>query len=179
MLFHIKQNNSTNLNKDIFAKLHRKFMCGLLDMRQFLNAVNQAAQTKVSFDIFKSHWQNILHIKTGAINFLEEASKLTSIYLVSDTDPIHAHHQFEHFGLQYYIKGTILSFNEGVLKPNRIMFEQACQKANRKPQSCLFIDDSIENVTQAESIGMHVIHYQNGAQQYKDIISELSNLLVF
>ena len=46
---------------------------------------------------------------------------------------------------------------EGVKKPDSKIFLLACEKLNVKPEECLFMDDSSENVDAAKKLGMQTI----------------------
>lgn len=54
---------------------------------------------------------------------------------------------------------VVLSGNEGVSKPDARIFEIACERLGEKPENCVFVDDSLENVLAAEKLGMRGIVY--------------------
>lgn len=51
------------------------------------------------------------------------------------------------------------SAREGLCKPDPRIYLIACQKLRVKPEQCLFMDDSLENVRGAQQTGMQVIHW--------------------
>lgn len=54
---------------------------------------------------------------------------------------------------------VVLSSNVGMVKPNPEIFEYTAQKLGVDPGACVMVDDLIDNVNGAISIGMNGIHY--------------------
>lgn len=67
----------------------------------------------------------------------------------------------------------VLSSEEGVLKPDPVIFQRITERLNVAPRECIMVDDRVVNCQAAKSIGMQCI-------EYKDVSSfktELSHLL--
>jgi HAD superfamily hydrolase (TIGR01509 family) len=82
----------------------------------------------------------------------------------------HISHQFDIF---------LSSAIEGVCKPDRAIYLRACQKLGSKPQNCLFMDDSEENIMGAQRVGIQTIHWsgkENGLQEFTNCIHVLGNI---
>jgi 2-haloacid dehalogenase len=56
----------------------------------------------------------------------------------------------------------VISGEVGVAKPGRRIFEILFERAGRRPEELLFVDDSFVNVSAAEALGMPAIHYREG-----------------
>lgn len=54
---------------------------------------------------------------------------------------------------------TVVSGQEGLLKPDARIFGLLCERANADPATCLFIDDSEKNVIGARAAGIDAIHF--------------------
>ena len=54
---------------------------------------------------------------------------------------------------------TVVSGQEGVLKPDPAIFAILCDRAGITPTTCVFIDDSEKNVAGARAFGMDAIHF--------------------
>lgn len=65
---------------------------------------------------------------------------------------------------------TVVSGIEGVLKPERRIFEILCERAGVRPENCLFIDDSPKNVLGAREAGMAAHHFTSPAALEADLI---------
>lgn len=53
------------------------------------------------------------------------------------------------------------SAEEGVKKPDPKIFLLACKKLRVKPEECLFMDDSLENIESAQKLGMQTIWWDD------------------
>ncbi|MDQ3099482.1 MAG: HAD family phosphatase [bacterium] len=76
-------------------------------------------------------------------------------------------------GLYDPFDSIILSDEVGMMKPNPAIFIHALSKLGINPNESIFIDDKLENVDAANSIGIYGIQYFN----YNQLINELGNLL--
>ena len=63
-----------------------------------------------------------------------------------------------------------VSYKIGALKPSQQFFKFILDKENVKPEETLFIDDSLNNVQAAKSLGINIIHAINGKDWTKDIL---------
>ena len=68
-----------------------------------------------------------------------------------------------------YMDGGLVSFKAGRTKPDPRMYEKFLEEYGLKAEECLFIDDTAENVTVAESLGFAGIVFTD----YEALISEL------
>lgn len=59
---------------------------------------------------------------------------------------------------------VVLSYKYGVRKPEKEIYEIFLKKAGVKPENCLFIDDSAENVRAAKELGIKAVLYENPGQ---------------
>lgn len=55
---------------------------------------------------------------------------------------------------------TVVSGQEGVMKPDARIFEILCTRADVAPSDCVFIDDGLHNVDGARAAGMDGIHFR-------------------
>ena len=77
-------------------------------------------------------------------------------------------------GLDHYFDALYLSYEMGIMKPERRIFEMMLQGENAKPEETVFIDDSAHNTEVAASLGIHVLQPDNGADWHgmlEDLIS--------
>jgi len=64
-------------------------------------------------------------------------------------------------GLRCYFNSVVDSDILGIRKPDLRIFEHALADLVVRPDRCLFVDDRIENVEAARSLGMTAIHYRH------------------
>jgi FMN phosphatase YigB (HAD superfamily) len=67
----------------------------------------------------------------------------------------------------------IISAEEGVCKPNPLIYEAALQKLGVEAAASVFIDDRIRNVEGAKQLGMKAILYQDFAQMRLELEKHL------
>jgi 2-haloacid dehalogenase len=65
----------------------------------------------------------------------------------------------EHFPFLNRFDGIVVSAHEGLLKPDRRIYELLCSRYGLAPEDCLFIDDSPPNVEGAQDVGMRGHHF--------------------
>ena len=71
-----------------------------------------------------------------------------------------------------YMDGGIVSFKVGMTKPDPQMFRCFLDRHGLQPESCVFIDDTEENVTAARQLGFAGIVFQS----YNALIADLKEL---
>jgi putative hydrolase of the HAD superfamily len=88
---------------------------------------------------------------------------------------------FTRFNAKYTLDqrfdGFISSAQEGVKKPDSRIFQRACEKLQVRPEECLFMDDSQDNVTGAIQVGMNAIWWVNhaaGFAQFQELLTDLA-----
>ena len=60
--------------------------------------------------------------------------------------------------------GGILSYRDHCIKPDPIIYALLTSRYRLDPSHCVFIDDTMENLTAARDAGFWTIHYENQAQ---------------
>ncbi len=60
-------------------------------------------------------------------------------------------------------EGIVVSGHEKLMKPDPAIYQLLCQRYQVTPSQAVFIDDSPKNVTGAQQIGMHAVHFQSVA----------------
>ena len=129
------------------------------------------------FEAFGRRWiETIEGAIDGSVEILEELhARWTPLYALSnwgaDTFAI-VEHEFPFFGL---FDGLVISGREGVVKPDRAIFELMCERHGFVPADALFIDDSETNVDAARALGFDTVLFA-GPEQLR-IELETRNLL--
>jgi 2-haloacid dehalogenase len=63
----------------------------------------------------------------------------------------------------------VISGEVGYIKPDPEIFRIMLEKIGRPAQECLFIDDSLTNIDQAQKMGFKTIHFQSPEQLETDL----------
>lgn len=68
------------------------------------------------------------------------------------------------YNLNQYLDDIIISAEEGVIKPDRRIYQIAMDRLDTQPEATLFLDDTLENVLAARKFGMHAVQFINTHQ---------------
>ena len=92
------------------------------------------------------------------------------VYYLSNTNE----HAFEYmagaFEIFRYMKGGIASYQDGVIKPGREIFELFLTRYQKNADECVFVDDSPMNTEGARSVGYNTITLKNMDDLKKELI---------
>ncbi len=93
------------------------------------------------------------HMYEDTIEGLKRLSAIDDIILCSNS---HASTKrlVDEFGISQYLRGMVLSCDIGVAKPDKEFFEIVLNRYNLEPAECVFVDDKIDNIKTAQSMGM-------------------------
>ena len=120
---------------------------------------------------FWNAWKLLLGEEKNTVNILENLNKQYSIWLLSNTNPKHIQDEIEkRYLFPSLVNGAVYSFDVGVRKPEKEIYEIAMQRANANPQECLFIDDLLENIQAAKQIGIEGIHFISSEQLKQELV---------
>ena len=84
----------------------------------------------------------------------------------------HTREKYDFFDL---FDDMVISGEVGHVKPQPEIFHILLEKVGKPAQECLFIDDSLANIQQAQKIGFVTIHFQS-SEQLKITLNELGIL---
>lgn len=108
--------------------------------------------------------------KDYAIPWIQELRKkgyrtlyLSNFSAKAETDCAHA------LDFIPYMDGGILSYQEKVIKPMPEIYQLLIDRYELVPEECVFMDDTMANLTGAEKFGIHTIHFQNQKQAIEEL----------
>ncbi len=68
-----------------------------------------------------------------------------------------------------YVDGGILSYKEKLIKPQPEIYQLLIDRYQLNPAECVFLDDTLVNLTAAEKFGIHTVHFQNKKQAEEEL----------
>ena len=98
--------------------------------------------------------------------FLPELKKKYKTAVVNNGNSIALKYWKEKFDFDIFDL-FINSAEEGVKKPDSKIFLLTCKKLEIRPKECLFMDDSLENIESAKSLGMKTIWWDKNENKEK------------
>lgn len=83
--------------------------------------------------------------------------------LLSNTEKPTREYFFDN-DLMHYFDSVIFSCDEGIVKPDPRIYTLCIEQMQCRAQQIIFVDDKLQNVRAARSLGMHGIHFVNAQQ---------------
>jgi len=121
----------------------------------------------LTFNEFRDAWNASLDPQPlQSDDLFSTLARAKRLALLSNTDPIHvAHLEATYSFFQFFPAPVrIYSCSVGSSKPSPVVFQAALKAAKAKAAEAVFIDDILEFVDAARSLGLSGIHYQDPAQ---------------
>lgn len=92
------------------------------------------------------------------------------VYVLSNmSKPAHEVHGDGCMSFLKAVDGAILSYQEGMIKPERCIYELLCNRFQIVPETAVFLDDTIRNIEAAKEFGLHGIHFQTYEQAKEEL----------
>ncbi len=111
-------------------------------------------------------------------NLLPELKKKYRLAIINNGNSIALKYWKEKFDFSIFDL-FINSAKVGIKKPDPKIFLLSCEKLKVKPEKCLFMDDSLENIEAAKVLGMKTIWWnkevgrENAFNKFKKIIKKI------
>ena len=161
----------------IFGDLER----GNISDETFRSEISKMVNREVSWDECRYAWLG--YAREVPNRHLDELRKLREegyrLFLLSNTNPYmmswvkSPDFDGEGHSIEDYLDGCYLSYEIGVMKPDRRFFEHVLHAAQLNPSETLFLDDGPANVAMAGQLGIATMCPKNGEDWTKDIYTYL------
>lgn len=144
--------------------------CGELTEDEYLGQVLQAHQWPVAPTELKQLIRQNFHYQIpGTASLLATLASQYDLILLSD----HAQEWITYIRAVHptltLFKAIFFSFELGQTKKNPATFQQVLARIGRRPEECIFIDDSLTNIKAAEAVGIAGIQFQSAAQLQREL----------
>ena len=158
--------NLTNLSDEQIEKafpedVHYKYERGEIPGSEFYEAVKYSLpiSNNLTEDQFWNAWGMLVGEETEVVKIMNTLTSKYPVWLLSNTNPYHILEE-ERFKLFDKITGGIYSFDVGSRKPEEEIYIKALEIAGTTASESLFVDDLIENIEMAQTLGMNTIHFK-------------------
>jgi glucose-1-phosphatase len=134
--------------------------------------VTKRLGSPLNFTEFRDAWNRSLDpVPLQSDDLFQTLSKKHKLALLSNTDPIHVAHLESTFDFFRFFPAPnrIYSCAVRASKPSPVIFQAALKAVNTPAAQAVFIDDILEFVQAAQSLGLRAIQYQNPAQLRSDL----------
>jgi len=144
--------------------LFEKLETGAITPIEFYNEFRKLSKVSLTNDQIMNAWNALLRgFPKERIDWLKQVSKRYKIYLLSNTNQIHYNSFINSFKREFnenfndlFIK-AYYSYQLGLRKPSKEIFEIVLKKENLQASETVFIDDSEANIKAAASVGLQTI----------------------
>jgi putative hydrolase of the HAD superfamily len=159
------------------------FEVGKINANDFRQAIMTHLKGNATENEIDAAWNAmLLDLPTERLTYLKFLRKNFNVHLLSNTNSIHidAFNKYlldEHPNLDWYAQfdKVYYSYEIGLRKPNKDIYEFVIQENNLKPHECLFIDDLKANLNGAGHVGMHTIWAKNPLDE--NMLMEIKSLV--
>ena len=153
----------------------QRFETGLCDEKEFARDVIQFYNLSCPVDVFANHFQTAAERKFDGVDaFLSELGARHDLACLTNTNPMQWPRISEEFGLGQYFPKQYVSYELGLMKPNRAIYEHVVEDTNLDASEILFIDDNLANCTTAGVVGMDTCHVSGFDDAEMQVRSKLS-----
>jgi len=147
---------------------------GDIDLHQFRDEIRATFKVDLTDHQIEEAWGAfLLHTPLKKIQMVHELAKTYRVFLLSNTNPIHIRklEEFDEAGypVRECFEKLYLSYEVGLSKPARAIFEYVLNDAGILPEETLLVDDAPANCRTAAELGMHT--YQ--PEPFEDFVGEL------
>lgn len=115
---------------------------------------------------YHDHWRDSIETAyTDTVEILKQLKrKGYLIYGLSNWSAETFPYARQKYGFLNLLDDMVISGEVGHVKPEPEIFQIMLKKIGRAAQECLFIDDSLPNIQQAQKMGFQTIHFESAQQ---------------
>lgn len=141
-----------------------EFEKGQISAEILRSKLGKLLDINITNEVFDRAWCAILmDFKRKRIERIQWLKNTHQLILLSNTNEIHFNHFSaklkDEYGLLFsdLFSSVYLSYEMGLLKPDKEIFRQVLIKENLNPEKTLFIEDTVENAEAAKQLGIETL----------------------
>lgn len=153
-----------------------EFDKGLMTTEEVIERFAESApEYKKEIAEIYEHMDEIVELYDYAIPWIRDLkAKGYKIYILSNwSKPAYDANLDTNLKFLSEVDGTLMSFREGIIKPDRQIYELLCSRFDIDPKKAVFLDDNAANVQGARDFGLRAIHFKT----YEQARAELEEML--
>ena len=153
----------------VFFSLTEKASTGKQSLEEFLQEFTKAVGHPDKWqDLRKKEVVGFVLIEP-TIELLKELEGRFRLAALTNAEPGIIDEIEEKFKIKKYFELVVDSSVEGIMKPDKRIYEITAERLGVKPEECLFIDDLKENVEGARKVGFKAIQFGDPVEGVKEI----------
>ena len=134
-----------------------EFDKGVLSLEEILvEFIRNAPEYEMEIRSIFDHMDTLLRGRDYAEEWISELQERGyKVYILSNmSKPAHEVHGDGCMRFLKKVDGAILSYQEKMIKPDRCIYELLCERFKIKPETAVFLDDTIKNIEAAKAFGL-------------------------
>jgi len=165
--------------EEIFTRIFHsglvpRFETGTMNPNEFYREVCRTLDMHLPCEQFKAVWNTIFTLNTDTVRIIERLRGF-KLLLLSNTNCWHFDYCLESYPVLKLFDDWILSYEVGVCKPDKKIFETVLTRASARPQECVFIDDIEQYTDAARSLGI-TAHTFTNTEKLEQFLNSLNIL---
>lgn len=155
---------------DIRAGIVNSYEEGRVSTDEFFNIIKARYQLSITIDEFKGIWNPIFEEDqrvNDAIVYLK--SKGYPCFLLSNTNELHFSYIINRYPIVHLLDEWILSFEVGVKKPDRRIYEAIFERMDVSPDEVFYVDDIADYVAAAARLGIRGMVFKDADSLWKTL----------
>ena len=138
-----------------------RYRLGRISSESFFTAAKKMLGFNGSLQEMEKLWCGIFKPIEENLACVKNLSRRFPLGLISNTNQSHCSYLESHYDVFDYFDCKIYSHLEGLMKPDPKIYELALERMNVSAKEALFIDDELDNIKTAESLGFNSIHLED------------------
>lgn len=135
---------------------------GKISTARFITEARRALGLRIGAARFRAIWNGIFTPLTGTIRLLERLKRRGHrLVLISNTNDMHYRHIRKTYSVLQHFDAVLLSFKEGVRKPDARLYRKAARACRAVPREIFYIDDRADLTAAAREMGFTVYTFKN------------------
>ena len=158
------------VTEEIEKEVGYDFMLGKVDRAEFYRRVRGCLRLNLDRETFFALWNSIIVPNEEINGLVERLKERYRLVLASNTDVLHYARSLDVQEALHFFDHALLSYELGLRKPDPAFLRLGLEKLPIPPEECLFIDDRMENVEAAKTIGIAGIQFVSTQQLESDLV---------
>lgn len=151
----------------------RLYEAGKTDFAGFYRAFVSETGSSIELNDFEREFAGIIGpLKADCLAILSELASYGELAMLSNTNAIHVDLLRRTTGVFKPFRHLFFSYEMGMVKPDREIYEEVCRRLQKEPQQIHFFDDSLANIEAAQHAGLNAYVVTSPAQ-IKEIVGRL------
>ncbi|MFR8213771.1 MAG: HAD family hydrolase [Longicatena caecimuris] len=152
-----------------------QYDAGILLRKDLYEIYHQAyPQYQEEMDHMLTHWLKLMEPIPETLACMKELKQQGyGIYLLSNISQDSADYLKKTQDFFAYADGAVLSYELHTIKPDAAIYEELLRRYHLEPATCVFLDDGVQNIEKACSLGMQgivVCDIQTALQELKELL---------